>query len=281
MNMNIRQDYSFLFSSLNNSNKNANSIYNINLADYASIKNGSYGKSLKAYYKELKKDQTSSSDKNDKTDKNNSSNKTDSTNKTDTSNKTESTNRNDSATGTTTTDTSAIDSKKQELTTLQKNADELQVSANKLLQKGSASLFKSEYETADKEALYKAVSDFVSKFNAVYANGTASSVDSLARMSGRLGDSASDNKDALGAIGISMDEKNGNKLVIDKESFMNADMDQVQKLFNDSESFGYFVSQRAKSIEDSAASEANLISLYTKLGTYSNMSAGTLYTGTV
>ena len=62
--MNIRQDYSYLFSGFNNSNNN-NIFYGINLADYASIKSGSYGKLLKSYYKEMDSNQSSSGNKND------------------------------------------------------------------------------------------------------------------------------------------------------------------------------------------------------------------------
>ena len=50
--MNIRQDYSFLFSNTNGSNQN-NIFYGINLADYATIKSGSYAKLLRSYYREM------------------------------------------------------------------------------------------------------------------------------------------------------------------------------------------------------------------------------------
>mgnify|MGYP003290602678 CR=1 FL=1 len=218
--MNIRQDYSYLFSGFNKSNSSSNPFYGINLADYASIKNGSYGKALKSYYKEMGSQSSSSGNKNDVTN-----------NKENTVNKTE---------------TTVDSSKKQEITKLQKNVDELQSSANKLLQKGSASLFKSEYKEADKEALYTAVSDFVSDYNTMFESGKGSTFSSVAGMSGRMEDLAGDYQAALKGIGISLEK---GKMTIDKDSFMNADMDQVKKLFNDTNSLGYFVSRRADSIE--------------------------------
>ena len=59
------------------------------------------------------------------------------------------------------------------------------------------------------------------------------------------------------------------------------DMEQVKKLFNETDSFGYFVSQRAESIENAAKNEANRNNLYSENGTYNNVSAGTLYTESV
>ena len=222
--MNIKQDYSYLFSGFQNSKNSNNLFYGINLADYASIKNGSYGKLMKSYYKEMNSNQTTSGNKNEV---NNSS-----TNKTETT----------------------VDSvKKQELVDLQKSANELKNSSDKLLKKGAASLFKTEYKESDKEALYKAVSDFVGDYNNVLEKGSASTSGSVARMSGRLQDTANDHKQALEAIGVTIDK---GKMVINKDTFMNADMNQVKALFNADNSFGEFVSDRVKNIENAIETEA-------------------------
>ena len=222
--MNIRQDYSYLFSGFQNSKNSSNLFYGINLADYASIKNGSYGKLMKSYYKEMNSNQTSSGNKNEVN--NNSTNKT---------------------------ETSVNSIKKQELVDLQKYTNELKNSSDKLLKKGSASLFKSEYKESDKETLYKAVSDFVSDYNNVLEKGSTSASGSIARMSGRLQNTANDHKQALEAIGITMDK---GKLTINKDTFMKADMNQVKKLFHENNSFGEFVSDRIKSIENAIETEA-------------------------
>ena len=60
---------------------------------------------------------------------------------------------------------------------------------------------------------------------------------------------------------------------------MNGDFGKAKKLFNETNSYGYFVSQRAEMIEGVARSEANRNNLYTKEGNYNNILSGTLYTG--
>ena len=63
INLNVKQDYSFLFSNLNGS-KNNNTIFNsINLSDYNSIKSGTYGKLLKEYYKKTETEESASDTK--------------------------------------------------------------------------------------------------------------------------------------------------------------------------------------------------------------------------
>lgn len=111
MNINVsglKQDYSFLFSNMNSSaNSSSNLFSSINLSDYNSIKTGSYGKLLKAYYKKETTDtKDTSADKTDKT-------------------KTETT-------------------QAKEWKDIQTDATALQDSAAALMQKGSRSVFKDE-----------------------------------------------------------------------------------------------------------------------------------------
>ena len=102
INLNVKQDYSFLFSNLNGSN-NSNNIFNsINLSDYNSIKTGTYGKLLKEYYKKADTEET------DSTSKKNTVNKPDS---------------------------EAI----KELKQIQTDANALRDAAGKLMQRGSSS----------------------------------------------------------------------------------------------------------------------------------------------
>lgn len=102
INLNVKQDYSFLFSNLNGSN-NSNNIFNsINLSDYNSIKTGTYGKLLKEYYKKVDTEET------DSTSKKNTVNKPDS---------------------------EAI----KELKQIQSDANALRDAAGKLMQRGSSS----------------------------------------------------------------------------------------------------------------------------------------------
>ncbi len=52
INIQAKADYSYLFAGLNTSSGNSNAVNNSFLSDYAMIKNGSYGKLMKAYYAE-------------------------------------------------------------------------------------------------------------------------------------------------------------------------------------------------------------------------------------
>ena len=224
----MNMGYGYMFSGFQTSRSNSNMFYGINFADYSSIRSGSYGKLLKAYYSGMGSKQTLSGNKNEV---NNSTNKV---------------------------QTSVNSVKKQELVELQKYTNELKSSSDKLLQKGSKSLFKSEYseyKESDKVALYNAVSDFVSDYNNMLEKGSASTSGSIARISGRLDDSAGSNKRALESIGITLDLETG-KMSINKDTFVNADMNQVKELFNKDNSFGYFVSQRTDLIEDAIENEA-------------------------
>lgn len=222
--MKIRQDYSYLFSNIYNNNKNNNFMYDFNLSDYASIKNGSYKKILKAYYKEMDFQKSSLTNQHIVTDRNSSS----------TVNK---------------SDFSIDNTKKEEITGLQDVVNKLKNSTNRLLNKGSTSVF----HHSDREALYKEVSGFVSNFNAMVEKGSNSSFDTISRISKRMLDTVKDNETALSEIGISL---KGGSLAIDKDTFMKADVGQVKSLFNESNSFVDFVSKRTQIIEESVANVA-------------------------
>ena len=66
MGIGLKPDTSYLFSNMNN--KSSSGIFDMSfLSDYNSIKSGSYGKLVKAYYKKLESDDVSKEDKKDKT----------------------------------------------------------------------------------------------------------------------------------------------------------------------------------------------------------------------
>ena len=119
----LKQDYSFLFSGLNSSRNSSNLLSSINLSDYNSIKTGTYGKLLKAYYKQDDVDVKDTTSKKDKT------------------NKTESTTA-------------------KELKEVQTEANELRDSATALMQRGSKSVFKDEDMNKVYKAVSDFVDDF-------------------------------------------------------------------------------------------------------------------------
>lgn len=230
----VKQDYSFLFSSMNSSSNNSNDLFNsINLSDYNSIKSGTYGKLLKAYYKTEDTDTKDTSSKKDTT-------------------KTESANA-------------------KELKEVQTEANDLRDSAAALMQKGSKSVFKDE----DMKKVYTAVSEFVDDFNAVVEKGTESGSKSVVRSSEGLVTLAKDYEEELEQMGITIGKDN--KLSVDKDTFMKADVDKVKELFNGQNSFSYLTSVRAVSVANTAYSESNKSSLYIGNGNYAVPDASELF----
>lgn len=168
--VNAKTDYSYLFSSLNSSQNNNNSnagLLGINLSDYASIKNGSYGKLLKAYYAEgLDTSLTTSS-----------------ANKESVNYKSE-------------------ELKKQTLGEIQKEAEELTSSAVSLMERGSKSVFKNE----DMEEVYKAVDQLVKDYNSLVEKAETTSSVNVMNGVDKLVDVMEGYEDQLKGLGITMDE---------------------------------------------------------------------------
>ena len=239
MNINLsglKQDYSFLFSSMNSSKNNSMDFFSsINLSDYNSIKTGTYGKLLKAYYK---KDDTEESK--DTTAKKPATNKVDEVHV-------------------------------KEMKEVQTEANELRDSANKLVQRGSKSVFKDE----DMAKVYSAVSDFVEDFNSVVEKGKETDSKAITRGASYLTKLAEDYEEELNAMGITIGKDD--KLTIDKDSFMKTDVNKVKELFNGQNSFSYLAATRAVSISNTAYSESNKSNLYNGNGNYSMISTTDLF----
>ena len=234
INLNVKQDYSFLFSNVNGSN-NSNNIFNsINLSDYNSIKSGTYGKLLKEYYKKADTDEI------DSTSKKNTVNKSDS---------------------------EAI----KELKQIQTDGNALRDAASKLMQRGSSSALGSD----DMNKAYAAVKDFADKYNTLMEEGSESDSKSIKRTAECMVDLMKDYEESLNEIGISIDKDN--KLVVDKDTFMNSSMDKVQDLFRGNNSLSYLTSMRAITISNTAYSESNKSNLYTGNGSYTAPSTGDMF----
>ncbi len=235
-----RTDYSALFSSMTpktqaNNNSwaygNAQSASGVNLSDYASIKNGSYGKLLKAYYS---KDQTKTSGSVSEIARKVTGNSYDST-----------------ATN----------------TALSKETDALAKSADALLKKGKDSLFeekdiKTKDENGaesttrgyDRDAIYKAVSSFAKDYNDLIDTASKSNNTSVLTTAANMTGQTSVYSKALSNIGITVGDDN--KLTIDKEKFDQADVNDIKALFNDNGSLADATKNRADMIAGSAQSDA-------------------------
>lgn len=225
------------------------------LADYASIKNGSYGKLVKKYYAEMSGDDTS-------------------TKKTSNIKVKEKT-----------TDETA----KKSLTETKTKSDAMKTSASALMDVGKKSLF-TKVDVKDKETgettqqydtdkIYKAVKQFASDYNALIADASKSSNISIARKGITLKGEISARKDMLEDVGITINADN--TLSVDEEKFKEADMRDVKDLFNGSHSLSAKVYQKAVEINNLSTSAASSNSTYNRNATYVASYSGTFYNGSL
>lgn len=247
--MNIKNDCSYLFDSLNNNSRSgSNNIFNaIDLGEYHSIKSGNYGKLLKAYYA---KDEVEASNDTKGTDKESKKKAL------------------------------AKDTAVEKLTEVSGSAETLEDSAEKLISRGSESLFKEKELTVkdakgeettvmgyDTDAIYKAVKDFTSKYNSFLESVEDSDSTKLDQETDDLTSIVTDYAVQLEKAGITINEKD-NTLSVDEKTFKAADIDDLKKLFNGNASFTYKVATKASMVGVTAESEANTMKNYTSGGTY-------------
>lgn len=242
MNLNLKTDYSMLFSSLSSASK-SNNLYDLSnsfnfLSDYATIRSGSYGKLLKAYYA-----QKSDSDSSSAADKYSSK-----------------------PGASTSADTA------ETLAKVQRTTDSLKASADALLETGSKSVFKSEKE----DAVYNAVSAFVSDYNSVLKTTDNVNSTSILRQNLSMVKATTANEELLNKVGITINKDN--TLSIDKDTFKNANESTIKTLFNTTGSYAYNVSASASFINFKAATEASKANTYNFSGNYSaNYTSGSIF----
>ncbi|MCM1567943.1 MAG: hypothetical protein NC081_00680 [Roseburia sp.] len=252
ININVRQDLSSLFSSFNKSTGSGG--LSSLLSDYASIKNGSYGKLMKAYYKQDASDSVKAVAQKSNSKK------------------------------------AVTAEESKALTKMQSTTDSLKESADKLLVTGSKSLFAQKdivskdengLETTEKgydtEAIYKAVNSFVTNYNAVVNASKDVADTTINNRVNNLTNNTWANEKSLEKIGITVNSDN--TLSINKDTFMNADMNRVKTLFQGSGSYGYQTSAQASLINYAADSAASRASTYSASGSYNKYNTGNLYNG--
>lgn len=232
---------------------NAMSSFYSNLSEYSSIQSGAYRKLVKSYYK--------------------MQNQTD-TKKTDTT---------ESSTTNTYTASAAFRADKVALSTVKAEATELVNSATTLTNTGKDSLF-ADAEKYDKDAVYKAVGDFVNDYNetvdalqSVSDVSVRSAGSSMQRMSSIMSKS-------LSRVGITIDTDG--KLSLDEKTFKNADMEDVKSMLNGKGSYASIVSATASRVASQATNQMNRSngSLYgSQYGSqgyyYNSYNSGLLYNG--
>ncbi|MDE7199231.1 MAG: flagellar filament capping protein FliD [Lachnospiraceae bacterium] len=215
------------------------------LSDYASIKNGSYGRMMKAYCAKREKEMKSVSG--------------------DTAQKL-------------TLMRSGADS-------LKKSADALGNSSlwekKKITKKNEETGEETETEDYDWEAITRAVKSFVEDYNSVVEQAGNSDTKNVLRNAVWMTGMTEKTEKLLSRVGISIGK--GNKLELDEDALKKANVSELKSLFTGHGSFADKVSQKAGAISraaSSAAAAAKTKTTYTRNGNYSD-TLSKLYSGAV
>ena len=239
---------STLFSSFSNKKTSnvASDLLGISYSDYAIIKNGSYHKLMKAYYSGDEKTESIASS---------------------------------TATAKDTTKT---------LASVENAAEDVKKKAEDLLSNGSKSVFRKESvkgsdgtttQEYDKDAIYKAVSNFASSYNDLLDAASKSNTNQILSTTKSLVTYTSQNEKLLGSIGITIGSDN--KMSVDETQFKKADMSTVKSIFQTTGAYGYQVSAKASMIQYYAQNEASKSNTYSKNGMYTyNYNSGQIYQST-
>lgn len=237
---------SSMFSSLSGNstvNNNTNTSQGLSLGDYAAIRNGSYGKLMKAYYKNQESEESS-------------------VKKTDTKQNLSMMKSN-------------AESLKKASTALMDSGLWEKKSVTAKDETTGASTVTNDY---DWEAITKAVKSFADSYNSVLSKSSDSNNKNVLRNSVSMINTT--NRTAanlLGKVGISIGEDN--KLTVDEVKLKKADISDLKTLFTGNGSFADQIATKASAI--SRATE-NSSGIYTRNATYSselnNLIAGSIDT---
>ncbi len=255
---NQKTDYSSLFSGLSTSS--GSSDMSSFLADYASLKNGSYGKLMRVYYDKNSTGSTSENYVNKAKEKAEKAS------------------------------TSTVYGAKEtsELMNKVKSAsDALKSSASKLAGTGSDSLFEQkDIVTTDEngvststygydmKAIQDAVTTFVNDYNNLMNQGSTSSATSVSGKMSYMNNLTNLNKDKLAEIGITVGK--AGRLTVDEKKLKEADASTVKSVFNGTGSYAQQIYAQANLTGVAAEKEAERVgSIVTSSSSSSSTSSST------
>ena len=227
-------DYSTLLSSLSSSSSSGSSGISSLLGDYVSIKNGSYGKLLKAYYAKQSKETSSANTDTDKT------------------------------LSTVKSDASTLQSAAAALT----SSSLYQKGSYKVTSADGKTTTDSEYNY---DNIYDKVSSFVSSYNTMVKAGAASETSSVNSKTTNLVSLTSSNSDLLKTVGITA--KTDGTLSIDEDKFKKADINTIKSLFEGNGSYADSVANKSSLINQLAANKLSGSTSYSASGSYNTSSA--------
>lgn len=259
MGIGLKTDTSYLFTNLNN--KQSSNVFDMSfLSDYNTIKSGSYGKLVKAYYKKLESDEASVESTKDKTNKNDK------------------------------ISTSLAEDSSKTIATVKDSTSELSKLAGDFVKDGAEKLLVQKetkienedgtmevFKEYDMDAIYKSISGFVDKYNDVIESSKASESSGIRKAMGNMTNITDLYANSLKKLGITI---NGDKtLSIDEKTFKSAEISDIEDTFTGSSSFSKSISSQSSFINDAATREAAKANTYTNNGTYSdNFSTGDIFT---
>ena len=148
---------------------------------------------------------------------------------------------------------------------LEKAADQLSEAASVFIATGEDSLFSKARESGDNQDVYNAVEVFVGKYNSTLSalKNTSSTLNDY--YSQMLKSAASDNKEALESIGITI-AKDGS-LSVDKDKLKEADIDTLEKVLGNTKGFTQKAAYVADRVSDNAhTNQSSLSSQYSSTG---------------
>ncbi len=249
--MQLKTDYSFLFSGANRTSNQGFDNMSSFLSDYKSIKNGSYGKLMRSYY---------------------NLDKTEKPSKDDTKNDVQKPNTNSTSISTDTSKT---------LVAIEKDAESLKTSADKLWVGGKTSLFTEKELTTkaedgtetttrgyDHDAIGTAVQNFAKSYNDLMASAKKSTNSSIAQAASSLQYGVQTNSKLLAKVGVTIDQKGA--LSVDADKLKNADISTLKTLFQGENSLAYRASAQASMIDYHAQRESERANTYTSSALFGN-----------
>lgn len=185
----------------------------INLRDYASIKNGSYNKLMKAYYKPEKEEKITSSAGTDKPEK--------------------------------TTKKQSVDA--TGLTQMKKDADSLKSAAEAL---SDSKLWEQSEGKYDVDKIAGAVKDFVAKYNAALEQSGKATGKEVAQTTGYMTSMTNTMAKSLAKSGIAVGVDG--KLSLNEDALKKSDVNSIKTLFAGSYSYGGQIADKASQLSRDA-----------------------------
>ncbi len=203
------------FFSLTGSSSSQSSSFS--LSDYASIKNGSYGKLMKAYYKQQEAEEAEASRDSSKT---------------------------------LTTLKGYSDSLQKSASALTENSLWAQQTVTKKDEETGEETTSKDYKWDD---IVSAVKAFAEDYNDIISKSADSETKGVLRNAVWMTNATEANKNLLSSVGISVGKDN--KLTVDEEKLKKANINTLKTLFSGTSSYADQISQKASALSSAAASK--------------------------